>query len=62
MADQVSIHDPDVQTRLECLRLAIQAGGEPVAVAGQFYAFLSASSDASPKERILAALDDAQVR
>lgn len=48
----------DMDLRLECLRLC---GGD-VDFAKQAYAFVTGHSAATPRERILSALEDAGVR
>lgn len=51
----------DRELRLQCLQLASSAGYDAVTLARDFYAFVTGESDKSPRERITAALDAANV-
>jgi hypothetical protein len=43
--EEVSIRARDVEARLECLRLALQAHGDPVINARRFYDFIRAAEE-----------------
>ena len=58
----MSALSPDRQLRLECLRLAVDTHDpDKIAVARRFYAFVACEDDQTPRQRIDAALDAADV-
>ena len=59
----MSFSRPEEDIRLDCLKLAVQAipdgsGADCIAVAQAFFEFVSGATDATPRERILRALND----
>ncbi len=58
-----ALSDYERDQRLECLKLAVESTGsaDAVALARDFYAFVTGESDKSPREIIDAALDQANV-
>jgi hypothetical protein len=55
--------DPeDIALRVRCIELALgHPNGDPLSAARTYYAFATGAEDASPRDRILQAMEDAGV-